>query len=914
MDNHTNSMHIMKNALIKLMVSLVTCISLFSSQFALSAIPNNVSPAQIEQFKKLPQSQQKALAQSMGINLDTITAQINSSNAKSNNSTQAEPLTQRSARMMEESESIVEDYEDKIKGLKPFGYDVFAYEPSSFAPAMDIVVPEDYIVGPGDTLSIQLFGKENADYSFSVSREGSILLPKLGPIRVAGMTFAEVKTFINNIVKEKVIGAQVVVTLSELRSIRVFVLGDAYKPGPYVLSALSSMTHAIFSAGGINEIGSLRKVQLKRSGKLVATLDLYDLLINGDSTHDLLLKSGDVIFIPPVGKRVSIDGEVIRPAIYEITPQDTFAKVLQMSGGLLPSAFPAKSIVKRFNQKRLRTIQNVDLTNQNTLAEKVKGGDFIKVLKTSNLYQNTITLYGAVTRPGKYQWQAEQKISDLLPNIQTALLDNADLAYGLVVREKDVARNIEVYQFSMFNIATDINSADNLKLQPQDKILIFSNDNKPNGTLDFADLALTETELTYIDKSHAKEKHAEKKFWQTYDPSRNNETQANKLNNVTIEEFTGIQEIKDLNISDYNYFSRERMLAPIIDKIKRQASTGEPIQLVEVVGEVKYPGLYPLTVNNHVKGLIKAAGGLLESAYIEKADITRNATSNYKATQSRFSFDLKKALAANSSEENNSQYLLQSRDRLNVLKIPAWQENHIVELRGEFLFPGKYTISRGETLGELIERVGGYTEFAYTKASIFTRSKLKLLEKRNIEKVAENLRSEIASKSLSSETDPIDYQQIKELLSDLTKVTPLGRLVVDLPKVQKGNEYDVTLENGDLLYVPSKQNSINVVGQVQLATAHMFNSRLTLDDYIDLSGGTKSQADTDRIYVIKANGAVFVPQNSNWFASNVNHKLEPGDSIVVPTDTEYMSSIKLWQTGTQIIYNSAVALAAIASL
>jgi len=890
----------------------------------------NISQQQLEQFKKLPPAQQRALAQSMGIDYKTIQAQLkgksNQKGAEQDKVPQqyyprgtqfdefGNPIFDENA-LMEEKE---EEDEDE---LKPFGYEVFANAPLTFAPSIDIAIPNDYIIGAGDTLLIQIFGTENEEHELPVSRDGKIIVPSVGAFTVSGLTFEEVKKLIPAKVKERILGVDVLVSLSEQRSIRVFVSGDAFKPGPYVLGALSSMTHAIFAAGGISDIGSLRKVELKRAGKTVSTLDLYDLLINGDSSNDAILRSGDVLFVAPVGDRITVDGEVTRPAIYEIKHGETFADVVKMAGGLLPSAFPSSTIVERFNNQNLRTIVNVDLTNESALASKLSSGDYIRVMPTSSVVEESVTLIGAVPRPGKYQWHEGQKLTDLLPSIHTHVLESADISYGLVVREKDIGRNIEVLQFNLFKAVSDSTSDDNLSLQARDKVLIFSNIEVETleQTL-IEEFALTKEALLKREKELAEQRFEERMFWQHYgedsDPYANlaleeidKADETIKEVEKSLEELMGKEE-EPPSIREHSFFSRKRMLQPIIEQLKRQAGTGEPIQLVEVAGAVKYPGIYPLAKNITASDLVVAAGGLLESAYLQKADITRYVVSGESASKQNFSVNLSKALA----NESTNDKLLQSKDRLNIHHIPEWQGNHIVELKGEFKFPGKYAIKRGETLGDLIERAGGFTPYAYTKASLFTREKLKQLELQNILKVSESLRMEIASKSLSSrDGQSIDYEQAKLLLADLTKVTPVGRLVVDIPGIVADSDVDVLLEDGDVLYVPSKQNSVNVVGQVQVATSHIYRKGLDAFNYVDLSGGVKEQADDDRIYIIKANGSVEIPNQGNWFTSASNH-VEPGDTVVVPLDSAYMDNLSLWATATQIIYQAAVAIAAISGV
>jgi polysaccharide biosynthesis/export protein len=207
--------------------------------------------------------------------------------------------------------------------LKPFGYDLFEGVPSTFAPVSDIQVPSDYIVGPGDKLEIQLYGNEPVGYSLTVERDGRINFPKLGPVNLTGLTFENARTAIEQRVAKQLIGSRVSVTMGDLRSIRVFVLGEANKPGSYTVSGLSTMTNALFVSGGVKKIGSLRNIQLKRNGKLITVLDLYDLLLHGDTSGDRQLLPGDVIFIPPIGPIVSVDGAVRRPAIYEIKGEKT---------------------------------------------------------------------------------------------------------------------------------------------------------------------------------------------------------------------------------------------------------------------------------------------------------------------------------------------------------------------------------------------------------------------------------------------------------------------------------------------------------------------------------------------------------------------------------------------------------------
>ncbi len=883
-----------------------------------------VSQAQIDQFQKLPVAQQQALAKSMGIDLTQIKGQISSvtseqpeQNTNSINYPRGTQFDSQGNQIIEREQPEDDEDFDEVKELTPFGYDVFANAPQTFAPTMDIAIPTDYMVAPGDRISVQIFGKEVNELELEVNREGQVVFPKYGPFTVAGLSFSETKQLLSAKIKERIIGVDVVIGIASLRSMRIFVLGDAYKPGQYTLSSLSSITHAIFAAGGISDIGSLRNIQLKRAGKTIKTLDLYDLLVHGDSSGDVLLQSGDVVFINSVGKTVSIDGEVRRPAIYELKEGDDFSDVTTMAGGLLPSAYAKSTIVERYNQNNLRSVINLDFTNPKQMARKVEGGDNIRVLKAADMFSKSVTLIGAITRPGKYQWHKAQRVTDLLPEVNSHLLANADLNYSLIIREIDITRNIEVLQFSLAKAISSPESDDNIQLQANDKVLIFSQVEKlSENSIGLDALAFTQEELFIQEQKLAKKKFKTKQFWLEYGDQEKlseldeEESDAAELINQSIEQMSGGQVKEVVDIKELALFSRQRLLLPIIQKLKRQGAAGQPIQLVEIDGAVKFPGVYPLAVNGRIDDLVAAAGGLDESAYLVRADVTRSELKNKGVTKKSVSINLAQALMSN----NEDNLLLQSKDRVNIHQIPSWSENHVVELRGEFVFPGKYTIRRGEKLSDLIEKAGGFTSFAHKEGSVFTRIKLKELEQQNLIKLAGDLRIEMASKSLSDKSFSQSYAEVQKMLQDITKLQPIGRLVLDLPKVVKDNNYDVLLENGDVLYVPTMKNSVNVIGQVQVASSHVYDSNLRAEDYLAKSGGSKKRADDERIYIISANGSIKLMQDGNWFSSEENNAVKPGDTVVVPLDTEYMDNISLWTSATTIMYNTAVAVAAISGI
>jgi polysaccharide export outer membrane protein len=532
------------------------------------------------------------------------------------------------------------------------------------------------------------------------------------------------------------------------------------------------------------------------------------------------------------------------------------------------------------------------------------------------MFSKSVTLIGAVTRPGKYQWFEGQKLTDILPAVDSHISYNADLNYTLIVREIDVARRIELHQVELAKAIGNPSSEDNITLQANDKVLVFSQvDKLSDSKLSLDMLAYTQDDLAEKEKQLVKENHKNKAFWKKYgDKAELSALQAEEqakidIINQSIEHIKGGSVEEEVNIKELTIFSRQRLLKPIINKLKRQGGAGQPIQIVEIDGAVKFPGVYPLAVNLRVDDLILAAGGLNESAYLARAELTRNDVGRSLVSKRSISVDLASVMRGIAQDN----ILLQSKDRLNVHEIPAWSENHVIHLRGEFVFPGRYTVRRGEKLSDIIAKAGGFTEFAHKEASVFTRIKLQQLEKQNLIKLAEDLRVEMASKSLSDENFSQSYSEVQKMLSDLTKLQPVGRLVLDLPRVIENNQYDVLLENGDVLYVPTIKNSINVIGQVQVTSSHIYDDRLTAEDYLTQSGGIKKRADADRIYIISANGIIRMMGEANWFTSNAN-TMQPGDTVVVPLNAEYMDNLTLWTNVTTIMYNTAVAIAAISGI
>jgi protein involved in polysaccharide export with SLBB domain len=358
---------------------------------------------------------------------------------------------------------------------------------------------------------------------------------------------------------------------------------------------------------------------------------------------------------------------------------------------------------------------------------------------------------------------------------------------------------------------------------------------------------------------------------------------------------------------------RQAQLEGIISSLQKQADIRTPLKNVSVTGNVRYPGTYPLSENMNVHELIYAAGGLTEQAFQLYAEINRTKLDASQAIiQSRLNLDL--------SSEQSLISPLQSRDVLQIKAIPNWAESKAVKLEGEVRFPGLYTINKDDSLASVIERAGGLTEYAYIPGAMFTRVALKSKQTEQLQEMQRRLEADItkaeivAANQTSVSGKSQDVGEAESLLNKLKSTPATGRLVIDLDKVlNRKDEYVISLEGGDTLLVPRVRNSVTIVGEVQMSISQVYEKELSYWDYIERSGGLSNKADAERIYIIKANGGVHVPESSNWFASN-SQTLEPGDTIVVPLDAEKIDEVILWRDMSQIFYQIALGVVAVGSL
>ncbi len=524
--------------------------------------------------------------------------------------------------------------------LKPFGYDLFDRPISTFAPTTNVPVPADYVVGPGDELDVQLYGTKNANLKLLVGRDGHVSFPELGPISVGGQTFANVKAALESRVERQMVGVRANVTMGDIRTIRVFVLGDAKSPGSYAISGLGTITSALFAAGGVQPVGSLRNIQLKRSGGLVRRLDLYDMLIRGDTTDDAKLLPGDVIFIPPIGPTVTVAGEVHRPAIYEIRNETSVADVVQLAGGLTPEADTAKLALTRIDASLHRVVLQVDLSARAGQSEAVRNGDSLRVSRLRPTLDAGVVVQGYVYTSGAFAYHDGMRLTDVIRSVDD-LKPNADLHYILIRRESPPDRRVTVLSADLVAALRDPGSAADLPLMARDRLMVFdlqssrdrviqpllddlklqSNIGRPDevvridGRANVPGQYPLETGMTVRDLIRAGGGLSDAAYGGNAELTRykvvNGESRRTELIPVDLAAVLRGDPAANLQLEPFDNLSIREV----------QAWTDQ--ETVTLRGQVKFPGRYSVKPGDTLKSVLQRAGGLTQYAFPEGSVFTR---------------------------------------------------------------------------------------------------------------------------------------------------------------------------------------------------------------------------------------------------------------------------------------------------
>jgi protein involved in polysaccharide export with SLBB domain len=722
--------------------------------------------------------------------------------------------------------------------LKRFGSDVFversgavARGASSIDTPLDVPVGPDYVLGPGDQLTIDLWGGTTQSMTRTVDRSGRILLQDTAPIMVAGLTLGRAQEVIEAALKQQYRNAQCVVTATGLRSVRVYMVGDVQQPGGYDISSLATPLSALYAAGGPTSAGSLRTLLHYRGDQLVETVDLYDFLLHGIRNGSAHFESGDTLLVPPTGPQVAVGGAVKRPAIYELkagelktgeqkpggqkTGQATLDEVIADAGGLTAAASPSHVRIERIGANHERVTLETSLA-QNPVQNPTQGpaqgsatqngpiqgsatgtafpvqdGDRVTVEPILAYSARVVYLEGHVARPGRLAYTDGMRLSDALRSYRDLLPEPA--ARGEIVRLVAPDLHAETIAFNVPDLL--IGNAD-LNLEPFDTIRVHGR----------------------------------------YDAD-----------------------------------------APD----------------VMILGEVLRPGKYPMSAGMTAAQLVRMAGGFKRDAFLESADLTSYDVTNGQGVAANLT-TVRIGAAVNGGGAQ-ADVALKPGDILMIHQMTGWNEiGQSVTIEGQVKYPGSYGFEDGERLSSVLKRAGGFLSNAYPMGAVLVRDQVRDLELKSRDELIRQIETSSSAARLSptmsganagAALEAIKAQQ-DQVISELRNHPPTGRMVIQISldiDQWAGTSADIELRRGDVVTIPKRPGFVLVTGQVYNATALTFTPNKTAGWYLGNAGGANATADRKEIFIIRANGSVVGRRSGGWFSDNVlSTRLNPGDVVVVP--------------------------------
>ncbi|MCL2688727.1 MAG: SLBB domain-containing protein [Chitinispirillia bacterium] len=512
-----------------------------------------------------------------------------------------------------------------ISSLTMFGYDVFSQtRVHSFSPGDMSNVPVSYPVRAGDEVKIHLWGRVNEEHLIRVTREGTLNVPRIGPIRVAGQPFGTMERTLTQRL-QNIEGVNVAVSMGELRPIGIYIVGEVNSPGFHTVSPLTNVTNALFTAGGITNRGSLRSVQLKRGGKLVTEVDFYDFLISGNDKTGLRLQAGDVIVVPVARQMVAVVGNVRRSAMYELKQPTKLSEVLEIAGGVTASGWKNRIQVERFEGNNRQIIFDVDSSRMALPDVIIKDGDIVRVFPVLDKGKNSVFLSGNVMRPGKYEFRSGMRIRDVI-NDHHDLLPESYFEYAVVLRKTFPSFLERIVPFSLQNALSDAASADNIVLEEQDEIIIYPQDYfTPDRTVSVDGSVTTPGTYRILDNMTIRDLILQAGGL-TDDASRQRGELYRRVERDGAVVFNKIEfSVEKVMAAD----PQQNVILNKSDRIFVRSMKGwQQERRVTLRGEFFYPGIYVLFEDETLGDLIKRAGGFKEDAYLRASVFTRQSVRN----------------------------------------------------------------------------------------------------------------------------------------------------------------------------------------------------------------------------------------------------------------------------------------------
>jgi len=782
--------------------------------------------------------------------------------------------------------------------LPVFGEDLFRNVPSTFAPLDLTPVPPDYAIGPGDEIRIRVWGQVNFRADLRVDRSGEIYVPQVGGIHVAGLRFSELDQHLRSAIGRIYRNFDLNADLGQIRAIQVYMTGEARRPGVYTVSSLSTLADAVFACGGPSVEGSLRHIQLRRDGAVVTDFDLYALLLRGDKSKDVKLLPGDVIYIPPVGSQVAITGSVRNQAIYELLSTETIEDALKDAGGASTIASNARISIDRTDQHQTRRAIEAAFDAAG-LAMPLVDGDIVRILSIVPMYRKTITLRGNTASPGRFEWHAGMRLSDLIPDRDSLITRDywwRRAQLGLPAPEfEPLERFPTLYQPS---------TPYELRSLPRFPSTIRNGVPYPGSTYPGA---------MYPGSNYPGANY----------PGANNPGSGYPGSGYPGTGQDGTSQNAPGYQPGFENGQGNGQYSP------DQSIPGNPYQTPAGVNRQASNsalGSQQITTQNTSapapRNEVRLSAPEIDWNYAVIERIDADTLKN-----SIIGFDLGKLVLQHDASQNLE---LQPGDVVTIfsqadIHVPLMQQTKYVRLEGEFVHAGVYSVQPGETLRDLVLRAGGLTPGAYLYGSEFTRESTRIAQQQRITEYVRNLELQIQRGSLAvaaSATSPQDISSgaaaqssERDLIARLQQIRATGRIVLELKSGSKGTEAlpGIALEDGDRFSVPPAPATVNVVGSVYDQNSFLYQYQRRAGNYLYLAGGPDRSADAKHAFIIRADGSVVSKPGENGLWGNTFNSLRmnPGDTIVVPEKIFKPSALRGFLEWSTLFSSLALGAAAI---
>ena len=756
--------------------------------------------------------------------------------------------------MAEDKEKLLSNKISKESNV--FGREIFTKNFNSFMPETRQASPENYFLGAGDRLILDLSGVQDKQQNLIVSPEGYIRVDLVGPIYVAGISLIEAKAKIKNalgkFLPQVTSGStKVSLYLSSLRTIQILIAGEAIKPGNYAVSSLSTVLNALYECGGPSDMGSFRQIELIRGNKVIDTIDLYPYLNKGILKKDYRLEERDVIRIPVSEKMVTINGAVKKPKQMELLKGETLLHLIQYAGGFKEGAYRAQIQIERFTDKEKIVL---DVSESEIPAFELHSGDLVTVGFVLDRFNNKVTISGSVFKPGSYALESAQTILSLVQK-SLGLKPEAYQERALLFRNEADDRKTVINLNLKSILGGEI---PDVKLRAGDELLIKSifeletattvtvnGSVQSPGVFPFRD-GIRLKDLIFLAGGLLEDSYNERIIIYRKGIDKNIETISFPISN-------------DLN-NDIPLKSGD------IINIQSEKEMKE-VSFVTITGEVKKPGIYAFGDRLSLQDVVVLSDGLTEYASTTNIEITRRLDSiNLYDKSGEISKSITFSIDTDLSNKGN-EFFLKPYDIITVRRNPQIREQAFVKIEGEVLFPGEYTLQkRNERVSSLFLRAGG----GLPEANI---QRARLIRKITVD----SFNLEVSKEKI------IDEENIGEIQANTNLKRSEIDVAINLAEAIKnpGSNADIFLENGDILTVPKLSKLIIVEGEVFQPIAINYLNGKGTKYYINQAGGFKSIAEKSKTFIIYPDGRAIATKKV-FGLINAYPKIEPGSMVTVP--------------------------------